>query len=64
MCAYAKRVQMEIRLSLAVIVGHMRVSLDGDKMAATSPAALIEGARNFLTLFQAGGVHLRMAPRS
>jgi hypothetical protein len=55
---------MEIKLSVAVIVGQMRVSLDKAKMAATTCAGLIANVRQYVTIFEHGGVHLRLAPRS
>ena len=55
--------QMEIKLSVAVLVGRMRIELDEKKMWATTPAGLIHYVRTRLTICQHGGVHLRMAPR-
>ena len=56
--------QMEIKLSVAVLVGRMRVALDAAKMDATTPAGLIDIVRQRITLVPNGGVHLRFAPRS
>ena len=55
---------MEIKLSVAVLVGRMRVALDAAKMDATTPAGLIDIVRQRITLVPNGGVHLRFAPRS
>jgi hypothetical protein len=55
---------MEIKLSVAVIVGQIRVSLDSAKMAAATPAELIASVRQYITIFEHGGVHLRLAPRA
>ena len=55
--------QMELKVSLAVLVGRLHLSADTNKMSATTPAELMAGTRDYLTIEQADGIHLRVAPR-
>lgn len=57
------RVQMELKLAVAVLVSLMHISLDTSKMAATTPAELLASVQVFVVAFVAGGVHLNMTPR-
>ena len=54
---------MELKVAVLMLVGQMRLSLDTDKMSATTPAQLMAGTRDYLTIEQADGIHLRMSPR-
>lgn len=58
------RLQMELRLAVAVLIGQMHVKLDHSKMSAKTPADLIEGIVTRLTMQLEGGVHLLMMPRA
>ena len=50
-------------MAVLVLIGHLRPSIDPEKMTATTPAELIAGTRDYLTIEQADGIHLRLAPR-
>ena len=55
--------QMEIKLTVAALIGQMRIAIDTSKTSVRKPEDLIENLRLQLTMVQKGGVHLRMQPR-
>ena len=55
---------MEIKLSVATLVGQMHIAMDEARTSVRSPEDLIQGLRSYLTMFQAEGVPLRMKPRT
>jgi hypothetical protein len=54
---------MELKMSVAVVAGQMRLAIDADKMTARTPEDLSAGVRSFITMQHQGGVHLHMTPR-
>lgn len=61
--ALIMRVQMEMRLAVAILVGRMRFRLDPAKMTAATPEDLMAGTEEKVTICFKGGLHMLMAPR-
>ena len=55
--------QMEIKLTVAALIGQMRIAIDTSKTSVRKPEDLIENLRLQLTMVQKEGVHLRMQSR-